>query len=399
LKTKVESVGDCYVAVCGLPEPREDHAVVMAKFAKDCQRRVRELMPKLEATLGPDTSEISIRFGLHSGPVIAGVLRGERARFQLFGDTMNTASRVETTSEGGKIHISQECAEHLIGAGKSGWVEKRQDKVYAKGKGAIETYWLVTTSDKTRGISGHPSRPARKSASIASSETDGDRVGTIDTGGATLTSTKTANEKVQRLVDWNCELLLPILKRIVARRRGKRRRSTLSAQTQERIRQREAELTSNRNLLDELVEVIPLPPYDAQAAKDEQAFERMELGENVVSELREFISLIASMYRDDNPFHNWEHASHVTMSVNKLLARIVAPDSIAELQNESTEKDVGSVLYDHTYGITADPLIQFAIVLSALIHDVDHRGTKLQLSSRRSSMTLITEAWSAIDFP
>jgi Adenylate and Guanylate cyclase catalytic domain/3'5'-cyclic nucleotide phosphodiesterase len=371
-------VGDCYVAVCGLPEPREDHAVVMAKFAKDCQRRVRELMPKLEATLGPDTSEISIRFGLHSGPVIAGVLRGERARFQLFGDTMNTASRIETTSEGGKIHVSHECAEHLIRAGKSRWIEKRQDVVYAKGKGAIETFWLVTTSDKTGDVSGLSSRLVRKTASIASSETDGERVGSLDTGtgGAALTITKTENEKVQRLVDWNCELLLPILKKIVARRRGKKRRSTLTAQTQERVRQREAEITSNRNLLDELVEVIPLPAYDAQAAKDEQAFERMELSENVVSELREFISLVASMYRDDNPFHNWEHASHVTMSVNKLLARIVAPDSIVELQNGSTDKDIASVLYDHTYGITADPLIQFAIVLSALIHDVDHRGTE-----------------------
>lgn len=377
-------MGDCYVAVCGLPEPREDHAVVMAKFAKDCQRRVRELMPKLEATLGPDTSEISIRFGLHSGPVIAGVLRGERARFQLFGDTMNTASRIETTSEGGKIHVSHECAEHLTRAGKSRWIEKRQDVVYAKGKGAIETYWLVTTSDKTRDVSGLSSRLVRKTASIASSETDGERVGSLDTGtgGAALTITKSENEKVQRLVDWNCELLLPILKKIVARRRGKKRRSTLTAQTQERIRQREAEITSNRNLLDELVEVIPLPAYDAQAAKDEQAFERMELSENVVSELREFISLVASMYRDDNPFHNWEHASHVTMSVNKLLARIVAPDSIVELQNGSTDKDIASVLYDHTYGITADPLIQFAIVLSALIHDVDHRGTETHLASR-----------------
>jgi class 3 adenylate cyclase len=64
---QVESVGDCYVAVCGLPDPREDHAVVMARYARDCQRRVRELLHQLEVTLGPDTSELSIRFGLHSG--------------------------------------------------------------------------------------------------------------------------------------------------------------------------------------------------------------------------------------------------------------------------------------------------------------------------------------------
>ena len=73
----------------GLPEPRKDHALAMARFAMDCMRRMSELTKKLETTLGPDTADLSMRFGLHSGPVTAGVLRGDRARFQLFGDTMN----------------------------------------------------------------------------------------------------------------------------------------------------------------------------------------------------------------------------------------------------------------------------------------------------------------------
>lgn len=82
---KVETVGDCYVAVCGLPEPRKDHAIVMARFARDCLYRMNTLTKQLELTLGPDTSDLGVRVGLHSGPVTAGVLRGERARFQLFG--------------------------------------------------------------------------------------------------------------------------------------------------------------------------------------------------------------------------------------------------------------------------------------------------------------------------
>jgi len=76
----VETIGDSYVAVCGLPEPRADHAVVMARFARDCRESMAELTRRLEKSLGPDTGDLKMRFGLHSGPVTAGVLRGERAR-------------------------------------------------------------------------------------------------------------------------------------------------------------------------------------------------------------------------------------------------------------------------------------------------------------------------------
>ena len=65
-------MGDCYVAAAGLPDPRPDHALVMARFAKDCMRRMRELTKQLESTLGPDTGDLSMRIGLHSGPVTAG---------------------------------------------------------------------------------------------------------------------------------------------------------------------------------------------------------------------------------------------------------------------------------------------------------------------------------------
>jgi 3'5'-cyclic nucleotide phosphodiesterase len=98
----------------------------------------------------------------------------------------------------------------------------------------------------------------------------------------------------------------------------------------------------------------------------------VELNELVVLELRLYISILAKSYRA-NSFHNFDHACHVSMSVHKLLQRIVASDCGAvSVLERSGEGDVD--LHDCTYGIASDPLAQLAIMFSAIIHDVDHRG-------------------------
>ena len=122
------------VAVVGLPEPNPDHGVVMARFANDILLKMDHLTKVLEVTLGPDTAALGLRVGLHSGPVTAGVLRGDRARFQLFGDTVNTCQRIEHTGKPGRIHCSFETAEILKRSGKEAWLVKRNEGVLAKGK-------------------------------------------------------------------------------------------------------------------------------------------------------------------------------------------------------------------------------------------------------------------------
>ena len=144
---KVETIGDCYVAACGLPEARKDHAVVIARFARHCLNKLTEIVLELEIELGIGTSDLGMRFGIHSGPVTAGVLRGEKSRFQLFGDTVNTAARMESTGVKGKIQVSQATADELIVKGKKDWIVPRQDTVVAKGKGEMQTYFVVMKSN------------------------------------------------------------------------------------------------------------------------------------------------------------------------------------------------------------------------------------------------------------
>jgi hypothetical protein len=144
-----------------------------------------------------------MRFGLHSGPVTAGVLRGEKSRFQLFGDTVNTAARMESLGIKSRIHISQETANLLVEAGKSRWVEPREELVTAKGKGQLQTYWLHAKGEANCNRSGHTDR-------------DSD-IGTPEPMSSITSDLEVAN-KSQRLGDWISEVLLGLLKQVVAAR-------------------------------------------------------------------------------------------------------------------------------------------------------------------------------------
>jgi Adenylate and Guanylate cyclase catalytic domain/3'5'-cyclic nucleotide phosphodiesterase len=253
-----------------------------------------------------------MRIGIHSGPVTAGVLRGENARYQLFGDTMNTAARMESTGVPGRIQMSKQTAEILEEQGKCHWILARKDPVPVKGKGTLQTFWLNMEHHGSRGQTG----------SSEHSTTSGHCLDEEIPGLATAherapiqhlvledshASRKGDDNKLKRLIDWNASVLQEWLLCVVFQRS-----------------------------------------------------ETQSLPNEVSGQLHQYVSTIASLYRS-NAFHDFEHASHVTMSVTKLLARVTANCK-------------GSKNAHFINDISSDALTHFAAVFSALIHDVDHTG-------------------------
>ncbi|XP_075979488.1 retinal guanylyl cyclase 1 [Anticarsia gemmatalis] len=133
---KVETIGDAYMVVGGLPTRTRDHAESVATMAL----HLLHLAGRFRVRHLPDTP-LHLRIGLHTGPCCAAVVGLTMPRYCLFGDTVNTASRMESTGAAWRVQVSATTAERLSAAG--GYRLRSRGLTQIKGKGAMHTYWLL----------------------------------------------------------------------------------------------------------------------------------------------------------------------------------------------------------------------------------------------------------------
>jgi len=128
---KIKTIGDAYMVVAGIPQPIADHASAITRMALDMLAGIQEYAAR-------DGSDLTIRIGIHTGPVVAGVIGTKKFIYDLWGDTVNTASRMESHGVPGRIHVSS--ATHVLLAGM--FELEPRGTIEIKGKGMMETYLL-----------------------------------------------------------------------------------------------------------------------------------------------------------------------------------------------------------------------------------------------------------------
>ena len=131
---KIKTIGDSYMAVAGAPEARSDHAEAAVALARGMLGALAEVHDRAEPTL-------DLRIGLASGSVVGGVIGQKRILFDLWGDTVNVASRMESSGVPGRIQVAP--STYALLRESAGYSFEAREPIEVKGLGVMETYLLV----------------------------------------------------------------------------------------------------------------------------------------------------------------------------------------------------------------------------------------------------------------
>ncbi|HEY9597487.1 MAG TPA: adenylate/guanylate cyclase domain-containing protein, partial [Cyanophyceae cyanobacterium] len=129
---KIKTIGDAYMVAAGLPTHRSDHAQAIANLALDMQKAIAEFNAE-------QNQSFSIRIGINTGPVVAGVIGLKRFIYDLWGDTVNVASRMESHGLAGSIQVSEATYQCL----KEQYLFQKRGIIQVKGRGEMTTYLLI----------------------------------------------------------------------------------------------------------------------------------------------------------------------------------------------------------------------------------------------------------------
>ena len=136
---KIKTIGDAYMVAGGLPVPRDDHAEAVANMALDMQAAIKKFKATPPLPEGEQRESFQIRIGINTGPVVAGAIGTKKFIYDLWGDTVNVASRMESQGVPGRIQVTAATAERL----KDKYVFEKRGEISVKGKGTMTSYWLL----------------------------------------------------------------------------------------------------------------------------------------------------------------------------------------------------------------------------------------------------------------